>query len=418
MTGWRLGFAHGPRRLIEEMIKLQQFSFVCAPSMVQHAGVAALDYDVSGIRRRLPPKARPHLRRHQGPLRTGEAGRGVLPVSQGAARHGHGVRRRGHPQSVAVHPRRGVQPPGHAFSPELRRRRTHAGSRHRNPQPAGAGLIRLIPFVSAARFIPAGRRLFLTVVRFNKVLLTPILSLSISPPISRIFAYDLSRPARDAAGCGGCPPSGADRCFLSQEACVMPFLTSLCLVLRSPVRDGALSGRSVQPTLELLEDRLPPGDMLAVRVFFVGPPGRFPIGLRRVLFLVFPANDSLGVPDWTHFNLTTSRQSTLAGLSHSVSSPLPQAPKVLPATAPHCPISGANGPKNPNGGGSAPVGPNPLSEAAAMPSSGGIDNAFALSTAFGSANTTPAASAGTLTSSPNGGDGGSGGGTAPRELGR
>lgn len=49
MTGWRLGFAHGPRRLIEEMTKLQQFSFVCAPSMVQHAGVVAWDYDVSAI---------------------------------------------------------------------------------------------------------------------------------------------------------------------------------------------------------------------------------------------------------------------------------------------------------------------------------------------------------------------------------
>ncbi len=49
MTGWRLGFAHGPRRLIEEMITLQQFSFVCAPSIVQHAGVAAWDYDVSAI---------------------------------------------------------------------------------------------------------------------------------------------------------------------------------------------------------------------------------------------------------------------------------------------------------------------------------------------------------------------------------
>jgi aminotransferase len=47
MTGWRLGFAHGPRRLIEEMVKLQQFSFVCAPSMVQHAGVVAWDHDVS-----------------------------------------------------------------------------------------------------------------------------------------------------------------------------------------------------------------------------------------------------------------------------------------------------------------------------------------------------------------------------------
>jgi aspartate aminotransferase/aminotransferase len=47
MTGWRLGYAHGPRRIVEEMIKLQQFTFVCAPSMVQHAGVAAWDLDVS-----------------------------------------------------------------------------------------------------------------------------------------------------------------------------------------------------------------------------------------------------------------------------------------------------------------------------------------------------------------------------------
>jgi aspartate aminotransferase/aminotransferase len=47
MTGWRLGFAHGPRHVIEEMTKLQQFTYVCAPSMVQHAGVAAWDHDVA-----------------------------------------------------------------------------------------------------------------------------------------------------------------------------------------------------------------------------------------------------------------------------------------------------------------------------------------------------------------------------------
>jgi aspartate aminotransferase/aminotransferase len=47
MTGWRLGYAHGPRRVIEEMTKLQQFTFVCAPSMVQHAGIAAWDFDYS-----------------------------------------------------------------------------------------------------------------------------------------------------------------------------------------------------------------------------------------------------------------------------------------------------------------------------------------------------------------------------------
>jgi aspartate/methionine/tyrosine aminotransferase len=47
MTGWRLGYAHGPSRLIQEMAKLQQFSYVCAPSMVQKAGVIALDQDLS-----------------------------------------------------------------------------------------------------------------------------------------------------------------------------------------------------------------------------------------------------------------------------------------------------------------------------------------------------------------------------------
>jgi aspartate/methionine/tyrosine aminotransferase len=47
MTGWRLGFAHGPSRIIQEMAKLQQFSFVCAPSLVQYAGVAAADEDLT-----------------------------------------------------------------------------------------------------------------------------------------------------------------------------------------------------------------------------------------------------------------------------------------------------------------------------------------------------------------------------------
>ena len=49
ITGWRLGYAHGPKVVIEEMIKLQQLTFVCAPSVVQQAGIAALDFDVTGI---------------------------------------------------------------------------------------------------------------------------------------------------------------------------------------------------------------------------------------------------------------------------------------------------------------------------------------------------------------------------------
>ena len=63
MTGWRLGFAHGPRRLIEEMIKLQQFTFVCRPSIVQHAGVAAWDCDMSAHRGRVSPQTRSDLER-------------------------------------------------------------------------------------------------------------------------------------------------------------------------------------------------------------------------------------------------------------------------------------------------------------------------------------------------------------------
>ena len=42
MTGWRLGYAIGPKPIVDEMTKLQQFSFVCAPSFAQYAGLAAL----------------------------------------------------------------------------------------------------------------------------------------------------------------------------------------------------------------------------------------------------------------------------------------------------------------------------------------------------------------------------------------
>ena len=47
MTGWRLGYAVGPRAVIDQMTKLQQYSFVCAPSMTQLAGVLALDVDMT-----------------------------------------------------------------------------------------------------------------------------------------------------------------------------------------------------------------------------------------------------------------------------------------------------------------------------------------------------------------------------------
>jgi aspartate aminotransferase/aminotransferase len=47
MTGLRLGYVHGPEHVLQQMIKLQQFTFVCAPHPVQWAGLAAWDVDVS-----------------------------------------------------------------------------------------------------------------------------------------------------------------------------------------------------------------------------------------------------------------------------------------------------------------------------------------------------------------------------------
>jgi aspartate aminotransferase/aminotransferase len=47
MTGHRIGWCHGPQHVIQQMIKLQQFTFVCSPHPVQHAGLVAWNFDIS-----------------------------------------------------------------------------------------------------------------------------------------------------------------------------------------------------------------------------------------------------------------------------------------------------------------------------------------------------------------------------------
>ncbi len=47
ITGWRVGFVHGPREIIQTMIKLQQYTFVCAPHPFQWASAAAMDFDMT-----------------------------------------------------------------------------------------------------------------------------------------------------------------------------------------------------------------------------------------------------------------------------------------------------------------------------------------------------------------------------------
>lgn len=49
LTGWRMGYAAGPSRLISEMAKLQQFTFVCAPTPFQYGCVPVRDVDMEPI---------------------------------------------------------------------------------------------------------------------------------------------------------------------------------------------------------------------------------------------------------------------------------------------------------------------------------------------------------------------------------
>lgn len=43
MTGWRLGYAAGPSAIVSQMTKLQQYTYVCAPSPLQYAALTAVD---------------------------------------------------------------------------------------------------------------------------------------------------------------------------------------------------------------------------------------------------------------------------------------------------------------------------------------------------------------------------------------
>lgn len=62
MTGWRLGFACGPKEIMSQILKIHQYAIMCAPTTSQHAAIEALkncDDDVAimlkeyNMRRRL-----------------------------------------------------------------------------------------------------------------------------------------------------------------------------------------------------------------------------------------------------------------------------------------------------------------------------------------------------------------------------
>lgn len=44
MTGWRLGYAAGPKVIMEQMLKIHQYAIMCAPTMSQYAAIDALQH--------------------------------------------------------------------------------------------------------------------------------------------------------------------------------------------------------------------------------------------------------------------------------------------------------------------------------------------------------------------------------------
>jgi len=51
MTGWRIGYACGPADIVEAMMKIHQYSILCAPIMGQEAAVEALERGARSVER-------------------------------------------------------------------------------------------------------------------------------------------------------------------------------------------------------------------------------------------------------------------------------------------------------------------------------------------------------------------------------
>ena len=65
MTGWRLGYAAAPHRILEQMLKIHQFAIMCAPTTSQYAAVDALrngDEDIARMKKAYDERRRYLLR--------------------------------------------------------------------------------------------------------------------------------------------------------------------------------------------------------------------------------------------------------------------------------------------------------------------------------------------------------------------
>ena len=206
MTGWRLGYAHGPAEIIETMIKLQQYTYVCAPHPVQWAGLTAMDVDMTD-----------HVQAYRG--KRDRIVEGLRPVYDlempGGAfycfpRVPHGTDdeffQRAVEQNLLI-------VPGHIFSQHhthfrsvLRGRRRHDRPRHRDPaetgQVAAAASLR-----SAANTTAQARSRSCQTLAFLRQNLN-----------SATFFPNLRSRTDPTAGLEVSGPPGAARFFLCQKA--------------------------------------------------------------------------------------------------------------------------------------------------------------------------------------------------------
>lgn len=83
MTGWRLGYAAGPERLLREMKKLQQYTFVCAPHVAQRAALKGFEEPVKAeLREHVAAYTRKRNRVYE--VLSPAFGKGAVQMSEGA----------------------------------------------------------------------------------------------------------------------------------------------------------------------------------------------------------------------------------------------------------------------------------------------------------------------------------------------
>ena len=141
MTGWRLGFVHGPAEIIDTMVKVQQYTFVCAPQPAQWAGAVAMDVDIT---ERIDAYHRKRdlivdgLSDRYEIARPGGAFYVFPRVPWGTATE---FVQRGDRAQSADHSRQGFQSARHAFPHLVRGPRRGPAPRYRRPPQTGPSLI-------------------------------------------------------------------------------------------------------------------------------------------------------------------------------------------------------------------------------------------------------------------------------------